>query len=67
MRCFLHFVIRLGTSPTGRTAEYEQIGCDIGMTRFRRLPLETLVNARDIGGYATMDGKVTKYGRFIRS
>lgn len=37
------------------------------MTRYRRLPLETLFNARDIGGFATMDGKVTKYGRFIRS
>jgi protein-tyrosine phosphatase len=32
-----------------------------------RLPLQTLYNARDLGGLATADGGVTAYGRFIRS
>jgi protein-tyrosine phosphatase len=37
------------------------------MTCYKRLPLETLVNARDLGGFPTKDGRVTKYGVFIRS
>ncbi|MCR4722792.1 MAG: tyrosine-protein phosphatase [Eubacteriales bacterium] len=37
------------------------------MKNFRRLPLEGLENARDLGGYATADGGVTKYHVFIRS
>jgi len=36
-------------------------------TRFKRLPFETLVNARDLGGFPTQNGAVTKYRRFIRS
>lgn len=37
------------------------------MTAYKRLPLEGLVNARDLGGFPTGDGKITKYGVFIRS
>lgn len=37
------------------------------MTNFKRLPLEGLVNARDLGGFPTKDGRVTKYGVFVRS
>lgn len=33
----------------------------------RRYPLENVTNMRDLGGYATADGRVTRYGRFIRS
>ena len=33
---------------------------------YRVLPLNGLVNARDLGGYATKSGGVTKFGRFIR-
>ncbi len=32
----------------------------------RRLPLEGLYNARELGGFPTKDGRVTRYGRFIR-
>jgi protein-tyrosine phosphatase len=34
---------------------------------YRRLPLGGLYNARDLGGYPTRDGGMTKYGVFIRS
>ena len=33
----------------------------------RRLNTKTLFNARDLGGYPTADGKVTKYKVFVRS
>jgi protein-tyrosine phosphatase len=33
----------------------------------RRLPLEGLVNTRDLGGYPTKDGKMTRYGAAVRS
>ena len=33
----------------------------------RRLPLEGLVNARDLGGLPTKDGKMTRYGAAVRS
>jgi len=33
----------------------------------RRLPLESLCNARDLGGYATADGGVTRFGVYVRS
>jgi protein-tyrosine phosphatase len=36
------------------------------MTYYRRLPLEGLSNARDLGGFA-FPGGTTKYGSFIRS
>jgi protein-tyrosine phosphatase len=32
----------------------------------RRLPLEGLINARDLGGYPTKDGKMTRYGAAVR-
>lgn len=37
------------------------------MLQYKRLPLEGLVNARDLGGFPTRDGRITKYGVFIRS
>jgi protein-tyrosine phosphatase len=37
------------------------------MERYRRLPLRTLYNCRDLGGYPTVDGRVTRYGVFLRS
>ena len=37
------------------------------MVKYRRLPLEKLVNARDLGGYAAAGGKITKYGVFLRT
>ncbi len=32
-----------------------------------RLPLEGVKNARDLGGYCTKDGKITKFKTFVRS
>ena len=37
------------------------------MVYYKRLPLETLVNARELGGYIAGPGKVTKYGVFYRT
>ena len=34
---------------------------------YRRLPLDGLVNARELGGFPTRDGKLTKYRVFVRS
>jgi protein-tyrosine phosphatase len=36
------------------------------MPDYRRLPLEGLLNARDLGGYPVKNGGVTKYRQFIR-
>ena len=33
---------------------------------FVRLPLEGATNVREMGGYPTMDGKVTRFKTFIR-
>ena len=32
-----------------------------------RIPLEKACNVRDLGGYVTKDGKMTAFGRFLRS
>jgi len=37
------------------------------LIKYKRIPLETLVNVRDLGGFAARHGKVTKYGVFLRS
>ena len=37
------------------------------MKRFRRLPLKGLYNCRDLGGFPTADGHVTRFGVFLRS
>lgn len=34
---------------------------------WQRLPLEGVVNARELGGFPTSDGAQTRYHRFIRS
>ncbi len=34
--------------------------------KYKRIPLETMVNVRDLGGYAAMDGTVVRYGKFLR-
>lgn len=34
---------------------------------FVRLPLEQVTNCRDLGGYATLDGQMTQWQRFLRS
>ena len=34
---------------------------------YRRLPLEGLYNARDLGGYPAKGGQMTRYGVFVRS
>ena len=33
----------------------------------RRIPMDALENARDLGGYATYDGGMTRYGVFLRT
>lgn len=33
----------------------------------RRIPLSDTLNFRDLGGYPTVDGKVTQYGVFFRN
>ncbi len=37
------------------------------MVYYKRIPFETLVNARDLGGFSAGPGKVTKYGVFYRT
>jgi len=37
------------------------------MDGYRRLPVEGMCNVRDLGGFPTSDGRMTSYGRFIRS
>lgn len=37
------------------------------MNCYRRLPLDGMHNARDLGGYAARDGKMTQYRRMIRA
>ena len=37
------------------------------MVYYKRIPLETLVNTRDMGGFPAGPGKVTKYGVFVRT
>ena len=37
------------------------------MKNYRRLPLENVKNARDLGGVPTLDGKVVNWERFLRT
>ncbi len=39
----------------------------INQTMSRQIKLEGSLNVRDIGGYATADGRTTRWGRFFRS
>lgn len=41
--------------------------CQVEIKKYKRIPFETLVNARDLGGFAAAGGKITKYGVFVRS
>ncbi len=38
-----------------------------GFTAYRRVPLSDTPNFRDLGGYPTRDGKITRFGVFFRS
>lgn len=42
-------------------------GKERAMTCYKRIPMETLVNIRDLGGWPLPDGRVTKYGVFYRT
>lgn len=37
------------------------------MQFFRRLAIDNIKNARDLGGFPTLDGKVTSWGKFLRT
>lgn len=37
------------------------------MQYYKRLPLANVKNVRDLGGIPTIDGKLTKWGRFLRT
>lgn len=37
------------------------------MVKYKRIPMETLVNVRDLGGYAAPEGKIVRYGCFLRA
>lgn len=37
------------------------------MQYYKRLPLENIKNARDLGGVPTIDGKVTQWNKFLRT
>ena len=37
------------------------------MQYYKRLPLENVKNARELGGVPTLDGKVIKWGKFLRT
>ena len=37
------------------------------MIKYKRIPFETIVNARDLGGFATKDGRITRYGVVMRT
>ena len=37
------------------------------MQYYKRLPLDDVKNARELGGVPTMDSKVTKWGKFLRT
>jgi len=37
------------------------------MKNQRRIPLENIINCRDLGGYPCADGSVTKFGRVLRA
>ncbi|NLB37610.1 MAG: tyrosine-protein phosphatase [Clostridiales bacterium] len=37
------------------------------MKNQRRIPLENIINCRDLGGYPCVDGSVTKFGRVLRA
>ncbi len=37
------------------------------MQKYKHIPLEGLVNARDLGGFPAENGMITKYGVFVRS
>lgn len=39
----------------------------IKMTNYKRIPFSSTQNARDLGGYATLDGGVTRWNVFFRS
>ena len=59
--------LRLDMTPQRRYFELELADSQRVMVAERALPLDTVANLRDIGGYPTADGRRVRWGRVYRS